>query len=150
MIELQPRNSGAQISVYLSGSYGKLSWWAKEPRRASWSSRITLKHKDSSFQSEKKLSRCVKKASIDEQETLDNSKLLTTPNTNRKYTEGRSRDRLPRMDVVTLPELVGMQLGRPNLNWSWRYCRFWRGYKCIDRKGKAGKNMDLLFSEGGS
>lgn len=42
-------------------------------------------------------------------------------NTKRKYTEGRIRDKLPRRNIVTLSELAGTELGKPNFNWSCKY-----------------------------
>lgn len=92
----------------------------------------------------KKLSRCQK----GQRGCTGNSWLSS--NTEREYREGRSRAKLPRRNTVTLPELAGMELGKPNFNWSWKYRGVWRGFcKYIDRKRKDRENMGLLLSEAG-
>lgn len=39
-------------------------------------------------------------------------------NTKRKYTKGRSRDKLLRKNIMALPELAGIEFGNPSLHWS--------------------------------
>lgn len=92
----------------------------------------------------KKLSRCHKG-----QHGLTGNSWLSS-NTEREYREGRSRAKLPRRNIVTLPELAGMELGKTNFNWSWKYWAVWTGFcKYIDRKRKDRENMGLLLSEAG-